>query len=434
MRNCLAIYAVVAATTLALCACGPEPAGSNGGITAVAGITESISDPQAPDAPVAGTVVATVPAPAPTSTAATTPEVPSTGSAPGSAVPADRAPFSARFSGALTGGNFELFSLPEGFAGERWTISADQATSGRSFIVALFDAQERMVQRQVLIANTYFEHIQRRDGALVLGVTPMSGVAGGAFGVVASRDDAPALPAPQPQQVWLNFGPGVNVKVNGRNSVSFSAFDAGTLDSVYVGQTSAMKQAIVDTMREDYAPYQVIISTSDEGGPPGGAYAAIHFGADDAQLLGLADNVDQYNADPAQTAIVFVEAFADYAAMRLEADEMGVMIGNTASHELGHLLGLFHTKLPTNIMDTTGTAWELAGEQDFRLAPLEASVFPIGYEDADDLLSLTVGRQAASSLPKPATAKLARKLDLRAKIEAELGSRCGTCLHLNETP
>ena len=124
-------------------------------------------------------------------------------------------------------------------------------------------------------------------------------------------------------------------------------------------------------------------------------HAAVHFGYDDPSQLGQADNVDAYNTDPAQHAIVFVERFAEYWTMKLSPPEMGQMIGNTACHELGHLLGLHHTHAADHIMDiSAGDAYDMAGDRNFALADLDRNVFPIGKLNAPQLLAETVGLRA----------------------------------------
>jgi hypothetical protein len=111
------------------------------------------------------------------------------------------------------------------------------------------------------------------------------------------------------------------------------------------------------------------------------------------------------------------------------------MVGNVASHEFGHLLGLFHTQLPPDLMDTSGTAWDLAGQQAFSRAPLEPSVFPAGFENSPARLAETVGVVPVSEegrLAKPlATERMIRKAALRRLVKEELPQRCGTCLDLD---
>jgi hypothetical protein len=108
------------------------------------------------------------------------------------------------------------------------------------------------------------------------------------------------------------------------------------------------------------------------------------------------------------------------------------MIGNVASHEFGHLLGLFHTRVPKDLMDTTGTAWDLVADQGFLRAELEPSVFPCGFEDSPARLNDAVGRNPqwfGETAKAGLTEKALRKAALRVRAREELRSRCGNCLH-----
>jgi hypothetical protein len=334
-------------------------------------------------------------------------------------------------------GEYQLFELGPGRAGERWVLSdANYRLGSPVFLVAMFDANYELLRRELVSNSAPLEHVLRADtDALYLGVTPALSNSGGDFEFDVGREAAQRVPAVTPQAVWLNFGAASNISVHARAGVSFAAFDARLLGSAYAGRTDEVKAAILETMRADYASYNVVLTTSDEGPAPDGPHATVHFGGADDRLLGLADNVDQYNEDPWQTAVIYVAGFADFAVMDLNAGEMGQMLGNVASHELGHLLGLFHTQVPTDLMDTTGTAWDLAGAQAFSRATLETSVFPFGYENCPQRLADAVGQKSALGQPsaKPIqAAKMARKAALRALARDALQGRCGTCLHLDE--
>ena len=105
------------------------------------------------------------------------------------------------------------------------------------------------------------------------------------------------------------------------------------------------------------------------------------------------------------------------------------MIGNVGSHELGHMLGLYHTREPHEVMDTTGTAWELAENQRFDRAELDPSVFPVGMEDSPMILADTVGElpsgpQAVKSVD---AIKHGLRMLIRDLSEIELVTGCGLC-------
>ena len=382
--------------------CTPQPADPNdaGLITAVAGITEA---------------------------GATTPESPATAQA------AEPPTF---IKGSLSdGSDYQVVHLGSGAAGEDWVIGDGSGLlSSSSFLVVLLDEQYNLLRRQVVSPSFAMEHIIRADTpALYLGVTSAYGGSDVDFRFEVRRGGVGAIPVPSPQVVWLNFAGGTNVSIHARSGASFGPFDASELGSQYAGATEVIKAAILGVVREDYAGYNVTVLSSDEGPPPNGPYATVHFGGLDERLLGLADSVDQYNVDPWESAIIYVESFADFAVMRLSDEEMAQMVGNVASHEFGHLLGLFHTRLPTDLMDTTGGAWDLAADQDFLRAPLESSVFPFGFENSPAKLAHTVGVKPGgeeSGLAKPlATEKMRRKLALRALVQDMLPQRCGNCLH-----
>jgi hypothetical protein len=372
------------------------------------------------------------------STDSTSTDADTTGADQSAATPTD-APVAASSTTLITGtvattGQYKLFELGAGTPGDSWTVQADGPAYNRWFIVALFDGEQLLLRRQLVAAQTPLAHILRSStSTLYLGVTPVNSSSGGDFRFAAVRLPGVAVPAPRPQYVWLNFGGGSNVAVHGRAGISFPAFDSAVLGTAYAGATQQVRDYITATVREDYAPYNVIVMTSDEGPAPSEPHETLYFGANDDRLLGLADSVDQYNSDPAQVALIYVNAFASYAVMELSVEEMSQMIGNTASHELGHLLGLYHTAAPNDLMDTTGTAWDLTGNQTFTTAKLEPSVFPWGYENSPVRLAETLGYNSAPgevssvAAKAPLTEKMVRKAGLRAMMVVDLHTRCGTC-------
>lgn len=336
-------------------------------------------------------------------------------------------------SGNLRGeGSYQIFELGAGSAGDQWTIRPN-GLLGSPFVVGLFDRQFNLVRRLYMGNGSRLTHTLRAaTDQLKLGVMVPVGQAGGRFRFEAELSSRNAVPAPRPQTVWLNFSSASDLKVHTRSPVTFAAFDAAMIGDAYAGHTDTIKRTIVAEMQADYAAYNITIISSDDAPAPSGPHSVVHFGGDVSGLLGLADSVDAYNADDSQNAIVYIDSFAAYWTMRLTPEEMGLMIANVASHELGHLLGLYHTKDPEDVMDTTGTAWELAANQSFGRALLEPSVFVTGYEDSPVLLRRTLGPAGTSTAKQLAAARIVLPTGalIRRLAQKEVTYACGTCAEL----
>ncbi len=339
--------------------------------------------------------------------------------------------FAGTFSGA---GTYRLYDLGPGVRGDGWTVTVNGSLSG-PFVVVLFDANNNLLMRTYMSYNRMLQHVVRADTEHVyLGVMPPAGYDGGTFHLKATLRPGQSVPPPRAQVVWLNFAGGAGVVVHNQEPVSFAPLRGGMIDEMYADATQEIKASIVREMRADYAAYNVTILTSDDGPLPDGPVSVVHFGARSAGLLGLADDVDNYNQDRSQAAMVYIENFGPYRTMKLTPEEMGVMIANVASHELGHLLGLYHTVNHDDLMDTTGSAWDLAGEQDFRGGALEPTVFATGFEDGPALLEQTLGlsSRGAKAGPQAKALQTVRYREIRRLAEEELAHACGTCQHLDE--
>jgi hypothetical protein len=91
-------------------------------------------------------------------------------------------------------------------------------------------------------------------------------------------------------------------------------------------------------------------------------------------------------------SIVFTGMFTPSRFGRvLSAIELGTAIGNIASHELGHLLGLNHVDNVHDVMDTSGDSTTLLGDMHFLNSPLDPMIAPIGTQDSMMLLLETLG-------------------------------------------
>lgn len=312
---------------------------------------------------------------------------------------------------ASSSADFRMFAFGGASAGETWLFSlqddpsAGQPTRGGEALVtiSLFDESLSVLVRAQTTVTGSLVHTLRRD------VTGLHvGIAGAreiitAITIQASHDPPGPVPTPVRQIVWLDFGPAEDLVIGDEPAITFGTFDARELGQRYAQSTSAIKTAIVAVVREHYAIYDVDVLSSDDDPAPTGPVSRIHFGGRHPTLLGKAHWVDRYNAHRDDRAIVYTGSAARYAVMDLTDDEMGRLLGNTAAHELGHLLGLYHTLAPESCMDTSGGVWDLAGARRMGSDPLDPRVFPIGWDDAPRVLAETVGLRpaAAHSLVAP---------------------------------
>ena len=275
-------------------------------------------------------------------------------------------------------------------------------------VIALFDETDASLlvndHRNVYLGRSepFVDVVIRRDSeACYVAISATPGYsATGDYALVASKEYPVSLPDPRPDVVLLVFDGGSNVRIGSRTPIDVPVFDASNVSSVYAGQTNAMVRQIVAGVREDYEGLDVTILSTSEGAEYDNGMTRMFFGTFDAALLGVAENVDEFNETSAQEAIVFTDTFAAFMQLNPTVEQMGQAIANVASHEIGHLLGLVHTDDPTAIMDITASLSQLLTDQEFRSAPLYSAVFPIGNQDALQSLLDTVGGDAVLMLQR----------------------------------
>jgi len=143
---------------------------------------------------------------------------------------------------------------------------------------------------------------------------------------------------------------------------------------------------VLQLVRDDYEGLDIDILSSYQEMMPMGPTTVVYVTGTDDPLYGLADSTDWYNRDADDRAVVFVSGFDRHG---WSDGQIATATANVVSHELGHLLGLVHTDDHTELMDATTPSNLLRLDQDFHEAML--SDFPIGYQDAMELLMLTLG-------------------------------------------
>lgn len=198
------------------------------------------------------------------------------------------------------------------------------------------------------------------------------------------------------QHVLLQFSRAENVSVAGSDYGTLPDFSGVNVAPGFSSDTVELRNLIVSRVREDFARYDVTISTPDEDAPAN-RFTTIFFGTSSTQsIFGIADDIDFYNSDDMDNGIVFLEAFGNLSA---DLDAVGQAIANVVAHEIGHTLGLMHTNDITTLMDTTGVDETLLEDQSFGIG--EVVDFPIGKQNAPLLLEETLGRSVAKTRTVP---------------------------------
>jgi hypothetical protein len=134
-----------------------------------------------------------------------------------------------------------------------------------------------------------------------------------------------------------------------------------------------------------------VLLNSDDDALPADPHSTVYFGGTERSAFAVAEQIDTFNADQTDNAIVFTNSFRNAFTTTPSLQQMATAVGNTTAHEIGHLLGLVHTKDCTGLMDTTCSNDALLGVQVFKLSPLDDSTFPVGMQNAVELIEWAIG-------------------------------------------
>ncbi len=296
-------------------------------------------------------------------------------------------------------GDLDVYLLGDLTAGDELLIEASTPGSGLDVSIAVFDGAGRLLANNDDITDNNLdariEWIVRRDGSryyLVVTNSPFAASRSrtGTYSVDIENLGATEVPEPIAQTIVLDFNGGfVDAPLLG--TMNIVAFDAGDISPVYEGDTQDMKEGIREVFAQNYERFNVTVLTSDDP-TPDRPFASIFFGGFDEDAYGIAEDVDLYNINRCDDALIFPESFTlDQFSDIPSVSEMSIAIGNVAAHEAGHLLGLNHVSSEADIMDDRSPADAFLTDQEFRNSPLSSDIMSIGTQDSVLLLTDIVG-------------------------------------------
>ena len=307
----------------------------------------------------------------------------------------DQADFTGEISGAK---DVDMYDLGVLAPGDRLKIDVKATSGGLDPMAAVFDSREYMLafsdDREVDGSNLnplIDVIVHGSPGNFYLGVVPYyNSDATGGYRVSVTVTRQVGILDPEPQIVFLNWAGGANVRVENVGTFDIDSFNAADVGP-FEGRTDDLKDAVETVIADRYDGFNLILTNSDDDPTPTDPHSTVHFGGKASSAFAIAEQVDTFNADQTDDAIVFTDSFRNAFSSTPTLTQMAVAIGNTAAHEIGHLLGLVHTKDCSCLMDTTCGNDSLLREQIFKTSELDDTVFPFGMQNAVELIEWAIG-------------------------------------------
>ena len=297
----------------------------------------------------------------------------------------------------IGGSSVAFFKIGDLSAGDRIVVDVRTASGDLDPVAGIFDANENIIafnDDRVIDGsnlNPLIDIVLRANDSIFVGVTPFPGAGtSGTYRVIVNITRNVGVPTPTGQTVFFNWAGGNNITVANVGTFDlnpFSAVDVGLSSGV----TTQLKNRVEAIVAERYAGLNIRFLSSDRDARPSTAHTTVHFGGFNRAAFAISEQIDTFNEDQSDDTIVFTESFNGAFSRLPGLESMATAIGNTTAHEIGHLLGLIHTKQASDLMDTTGGNDSILANQEFERAPLDDSVFPTGFQDSAELLAWILG-------------------------------------------
>ena len=304
-----------------------------------------------------------------------------------------------RFTGSIDGvTDIDVYALGDVKPGDR--VYIDVRTTGGDLdpVAAIFDSREYLIafnddrSPDGTDLNPLIDVVlPANEGLYYLGIIAYPDLpTQGDYEITVQIVRQVGVPPPEGQLIFLDWDGGTHVvvpNVGEYNLKVFSAADVGLPSA----STAELKQRVEEIVAERYAAYDFTVVSSDDGAEPDTPHSTVYFGGADARAFAISEQVDTFNQDPSDATIIFVQSYQGAFQTEPTLEEMAQALGNTVAHDVGHLLGLVHTRDCDDLMDTTCFNDRLLSPQDFKVGQLDFSVFPFGYQAAAEILTWLLG-------------------------------------------